>query len=260
MASNEYDCSSLRFFLESSAHLIKILNLKGDEIFLDVATGTGHVAITAAQELSDGHVTGVDISERMLERARSKVNEKELTNVTFNCSDIENMGFEDNSFDIACCAFGIFFLPDMESGLNCISKAVKPGGKFALTSFTGTLMEPLSETFLDRLKKYNIKQSTLSWKSLDTPKKVNELLSNAGFQDINVQSKQMGYYLKNSQEWWDVLWNSGYRGLLSQLSEKDLNQFKNDHLQEVDNFADKGGIWLDIEVLFAVSTIRSGNR
>lgn len=159
------------------------------------------------------------------------------------------------SFDMACCAFGIFFLPDMENGLNCISKVVKPGGKFALTSFTNNLMEPLNETFLNRLKKYDIKQSTLSWKRLDTSEKINELLNGAGFQDINVQSKQMGYYLKDGHEWWEVLWNSGYRGLLSQLSEKDLNQFMDDHLQEVNNFAEKEGIWLDIDVLFAVSEV-----
>lgn len=113
-------------------------------------------------------------------------------------------------------------------------------------------MEPLSSSLLERLKKYSINPPPLSWKRLDRPEKINALLSKSGFQEINIESKQMGYYLKDSNEWWNVLWNSGYRGLLSQLSEKDLEEFKNDHLREVNSFTDKKGLWLDIEVLFAL--------
>jgi ubiquinone/menaquinone biosynthesis C-methylase UbiE len=257
MASEGYDCHGLRFFIESAKHLIKSINLKGNEKFLDTATGTGHVAIAAAQELPNGNVIGIDISNKMLERAERKTIDKKLSNLIFKCCDIEDMGFKKFSFDVACCAFGIFLVPDMEKGLSCISKVVKPGGKLAMTSFTKALMEPLNGTFLDRLKRYDIKPSTLSWKRLDSPDKINELLSNSGFQDINIQSKQMGYFLKDSLEWWDILLNSGYRGLLNQLSTKDLAQFKNDHLQEVDNFADEEGIWLDVEVLLATFAINS---
>ncbi len=257
MASDRYDCSSLRFFVNSALYLVNILDLKGNENLLDIATGTGNIAIAAAQKLANGHVTGIDISEKMLEKGRSKINEKKLTNVTFKCCDIEDMGFEESSFDVACCAFGLFFLPDMERGLNCISKVIKPGGKFSLTSFTGDLMEPLNGIFLDRLKGYGIKLPPLSWKRLDTPDKIDGLLSSTGFQDVNIQSKQMGYFLKGSSEWWNVLWNSGYRGLLSQLSEKDLHQFKKDHLNEIDQFAVEKDIWLNVEVLFTISKISS---
>jgi hypothetical protein len=61
--------------------------------------------------------------------------------------------------------------------------------------------------------------------------------------------------LQNALEWREVLWNSGYRGLLSQLPGEDLKRFMNDHLQEVDSLADKDGIWLEVEVLFATTTV-----
>jgi len=91
---------------------------------------------------------------------------------------------------------------------------------------------------------------------LDSPDKISALMRGAGYSDIQIQSKQMGYYLKNSQEWRDVLWNSGYRGLFSQLSEEDLKQFMHEHLKEVDSVADKNGIWLEVEVLLATSVVR----
>lgn len=256
MASEGYDCPSLRFFVESASWLVKKLQLKGDEHLLDVATGTGNVAIAAARELGNGNVTGIDLSEKMLQRAVSKVNEMNLRNVIFRQCDIENMGFDDNTFDAACCAFGLFFLPNMENGLKCISEALKPGGKLAVTSFAPSLMMPLRRMLFDRLKGYGIEEPKLSWMLLDTPDKINALMKSAGYDDIQIQSKQMGYYLKNSLEWRDVLWNSGYRGLLSRLSGDDLKRFMDEHLQEVSGTAGDNGIWLEVEVLLATAAVR----
>lgn len=253
MASEGYDCPSLNFFVESALWLLKNMHLHGDENLLDIATGTGHVAIAAAQELSKGNVTGIDLSEKMLQMAMNKAREINLRNVTFKHCDIEDMGFDDNVFDAACCAFGLFFLPDMENGLKCISKVLKPGGKLAITSFTSSLMMPLRKMFIDRIKAYGIEESKLSWMLLDSPDKINALMSSTGYQDIHIQSKNMGYYLKNSQAWWDVLWNSGYRGLLGRLSKEELGRFINEHLKEVDSVADENGIWLEVEVLMATA-------
>ena len=184
MASEGYDCPGLRFFVESATYLIKKMQLNGDENLLDIATGTGHVAITAARELGRGRVTGIDLSEKMLLRAVKKANEMNLQNITFKRCDIEDMGFDNDFFDAACCAFGLFFLPNMENGLKCISKVLKPGGKLAITSFTPTLMQPLRGMFLNRLKGYGIESPHVSWMQLDTRDKINNLLSKAGFASI----------------------------------------------------------------------------
>ena len=129
MASEGYDCPGLRFFVEAASYLIERLHLKGDEKLLDIATGTGNVAIAAAQKLGKGSVTGIDLSDKMLQKAVSKAKEMNLSNTAFKCCDIDDMGFEDNTFDVACCAFGLFFLPDMENGLKCIAKVLKPAVK-----------------------------------------------------------------------------------------------------------------------------------
>lgn len=258
MASEGYDCPSLRFFAGSSAHLIGLMQLEGSETLLDIATGTGNAAIAAARTLKYGSVTGIDLSTGMLRKAGDKAKEMNLRNVVFRQCDIESMEFEDNAFDAVTCAFGLFFLPNMENGLRCISRVLKPGGKLAITSFAPSLMMPLRKMLFDRIKVYGVEEPKHSWMQLDDPEKIYKLLGGAGYRDVQIQSRQMGYFLKNSLDWKDVLLNSGYRGLLNQLSETDLKRFMNEHLHEVGSSADENGIWLEVEVLFTVATLNKG--
>src|SRR3990167_8660014 len=71
-ASLGYDNPAMRFFDNAALHLVETLPLKGHEHILDVATGTGKVALTAAKRLNNGNVVGVDLSEGMLSCAKSK--------------------------------------------------------------------------------------------------------------------------------------------------------------------------------------------
>ncbi|MDA8174032.1 MAG: methyltransferase domain-containing protein [Nitrospiraceae bacterium] len=253
LASEGYDCPQLSFFSDSAAYLLKKMRLKNDERLLDVATGTGHVAIAAARLLTSGFVTGIDLSEKMLLQAAKKADAMDLRNVNFKRADIEDMDFGKNTFDAASCAFGLFFLPDMGNGLKCVSRVLKPGGKFAMTSFKPSLWMPLRGMLLDRLRGYGIEPPGWSWTRLDSPVKIEQLLREGGYRDIDIEEKQMGYYLKDKNEYWDVLWNSGHRGQLSRLSETDLKKFKEEHLLEVEGTADDKGIWLEVEVLFATT-------
>jgi len=97
-ASLGYDCEASRFFDNSATHLIELLQLSGHENVLDVATGTGKSALLMASRLRNGHVTGVDLSEGMLRRAKLKAQESGLTNVTFKLMDFSQMNFPANHF------------------------------------------------------------------------------------------------------------------------------------------------------------------
>jgi hypothetical protein len=65
----------------------------------------------------------------------------------------------------------------------------------------------------------------------------------------------MGYHLETAADWWQVIWNSGYRGLLMQLTEKDLLRFRDEHLDDVQALADAKGIWMDVPVLFTLARV-----
>ena len=78
-----YDNHALRYFADSANHLAKLLNLQGDEHLLDVATGTGSNALTLAQHLPSGQVTGIDFSAGMLQQARAKAELSAIHNADF---------------------------------------------------------------------------------------------------------------------------------------------------------------------------------
>lgn len=251
-ASAGYDSNALRFFVHAAEHLAKRMALTGNEHILDVACGTGTVSLACAAGLPGGQVTGVDLSEGMLEKARAKAAAQKLGNVSFQCSDMESMEFGGAMFDGACCGFGVFFLPDMEAAIRGIARHVRPGGAIGISSFTGAVMEPLSSAFIDRIQQYGVEVPPLSWKRLDEAEKHRVLYAAAGIDQVATQSVQVGYDLTGFDEWWDILWNSGFRGMLNQLSASELAQFKQDHREELACQATDGRLWLDVEVLISV--------
>ncbi|MEQ6341392.1 MAG: class I SAM-dependent methyltransferase [Gammaproteobacteria bacterium] len=247
-----YDNHALRYFSESAKIMAACLNLKGDEHVLDVATGTGYVALAVCQEVPRGRVTGVDFSTGMLVQARAKAAANNISNVHFLECDMQVLEFPDNHFDTAVCGFGIFFVENMGQQLKHISDKVKPGGKVAICGFCDSAFLPVIEIFFDRIQQYGIERPPLSWKRIGTEEKVTSLYQSAGLQDICVDRKNIGYYLKNADEWWDVIWFAGFRGLVNLLSPSDMERFKKEHLTEVQELASGEGIWLNVDVLYTV--------
>ena len=190
--SEGYDGQALRFFSGGAEHLAACLDLRGDERVLDVATGTGHTALFIAAQVPHGRVTGIDLSPGMLERARQKAGAHNLGNVEFIKMDMEALGFAEDSFDVAACAFGIFFVEDMVSLLSRIAKVVKPRGRVAIATFQEDYFQPLSEMLLDRLASYGIQRPAQGWKRVATEAGCRALFEQAGLHNINVEQRNVG--------------------------------------------------------------------
>ena len=92
----------------------------------------------------------------------------------------------------------------------------------------------------------------LSWKRLDTPEKLHALYRAAGLEQPLIYTEQVGYPLTGFDEWWDLVWHSGFRGLVSQLAPDDLARFTAAHREEIEALADSDGIELNVSVLIAV--------
>ncbi|RYY65888.1 MAG: bifunctional demethylmenaquinone methyltransferase/2-methoxy-6-polyprenyl-1,4-benzoquinol methylase UbiE, partial [Chitinophagaceae bacterium] len=104
---------------------------------LDVATGTADVAIMASRLLKPTSVTGIDISEGMLEIGRKKVENQGLQNtIELLKGDSETISFEDNSFDAVTVAFGVRNFQNLEKGLSEILRVLKPGGRLVVLEFS----------------------------------------------------------------------------------------------------------------------------
>jgi ubiquinone/menaquinone biosynthesis C-methylase UbiE len=249
-----YDNRALRYFADSAHHLADVLDLKGDERVLDVATGTGSNALVLAQHLPEGRVTGIDFSSGMLSQARAKAEKAAIHNINFLEMDMQQLAFPDDHFDAASCAFGIFFVEDMVGQLKHIASKVKKGGRVGITSFYDNAFQPLAELFFSRIEQYGIERPAVSWKRVSTEEKSAALYASANLGDVQVIRKNLGYYLRSADGWWDVIWYAGFRGLVNQLAPQDLERFKQEHLHEIQSLSTSEGIWLDVEVLYTVGT------
>lgn len=108
--------------------------------FLDVATGTGGVAIEIAKKYSPNvKVVGVDFSDKMLEIGKKKVRRAGYQNrIELRPGDVTSLPFEDNTFDAAIIAFGIRNVQDHKQGIKEMRRVVKNNGKVVILEFTST--------------------------------------------------------------------------------------------------------------------------
>lgn len=245
-----YDRPALRFFQDSAAHLVEQLELAGDEQVLDVATGTGAVALVLARCLENGQVIGIDMSDGMLQQARAKATAHGLNNVEFHTMDMTALDFQTAKFDCATASFALFFVEDMEACLRGIVAQLNPGGRMLICGFSGPSFAPNVDLFLARIEKYGVVVPPMSWKRLGDEGLNQALFAAAGLEDIQIQRHDLSYHLPDVEAWWDILWYAGFRGLLNQLSETDLDRFRIEHLDEISKLATAQGIPLQVEVLY----------
>ena len=125
---------------------------------LDVATGTGDLAIELAQRVSPGgEVVATDFSERMLELAREKTRARppgEGTRVVIQPANALELPFADGEFDAATVGFGARNFSDLERGLSEMARVVRPGGRVVVLEITTPRRPPLSlffELWFDRI-------------------------------------------------------------------------------------------------------------
>ncbi len=122
---------------------IKQLKSLQPQFVLDVATGTGDVAILTHNILHPKKITGIDISEGMLEIGRKKIEklglEKEIELLS---GDSEAIAFPNNSFDAITVAFGVRNFENLEKGLKEMLRVLKPNGKLIVLEFSRNKILP----------------------------------------------------------------------------------------------------------------------
>jgi len=127
---------------------IKKLNNKPATI-LDIATGTGDFAISATK-YTNATITGIDISQGMLDVGIEKITKKGLTDrIKLQLADSENLPFQDNSYDAITAGFGVRNFEDLSKGLSEMYRTLKPRGIVAI-------LEPSEPTHFPLKQFYNL--------------------------------------------------------------------------------------------------------
>lgn len=115
---------------------------------LDVATGTGDLAIEAYRQLKPKKVTGIDISVNMLAVGDKKLEKMGLDDViTLQEGDSEHLAFEDNTFDAAIVSFGVRNFANVEAGLKDMVRVLQPNAKLVVLEFSKPTMFPFKQGF-----------------------------------------------------------------------------------------------------------------
>jgi demethylmenaquinone methyltransferase / 2-methoxy-6-polyprenyl-1,4-benzoquinol methylase len=116
---------------------IRLLKKDNPRTILDVATGTADMAILACKMLSPERVTGIDISEQMLEEGRKKVEKEGLVDkIQLQTGDSETINFPQNTFDAVMAAFGVRNFENLEKGLAEMLRVLRPGGQLVILEFS----------------------------------------------------------------------------------------------------------------------------
>lgn len=133
----KWDVLTMDFLRPMGDEIIRLLDPKGADVVLDIASGTGEPGLTIATLLSGGKVVLTDLSEDMLQIAREKALSSGIKNSETLACDVCELPFADNTFDAVSCRFGFMFFPDMLLAAKEITRVLKPGGRMATAVWNG---------------------------------------------------------------------------------------------------------------------------
>jgi ubiquinone/menaquinone biosynthesis C-methylase UbiE len=176
-----------------SDKLIELARITPGSKVLDVATGIGEPAVTAARHVQpSGKVLATDISPEMLAIGRERAEKLGLQHIIeFSESDAESLKVADKSFDAVLCRLGLMFLPNLPNALRIFYEALVPGGKIAAAVWPALDKVPaINLAFLTVSKKLNLPPPTADTPPfhLSDPLALQNALIKAGFQDVRTEN------------------------------------------------------------------------
>lgn len=187
--------------------VMRIIRRAKPQRIMDVATGTGDLAIAMARKVNEAHILGVDLSEEMLGEARKKIKRLELEKrITLEKGDAENLTMvASESVDAATVAFGVRNFENIERGLSEIYRTLRPGGKLVVLEFSmpkNRLVRWVYRQYAHRLlpriggmiskDKQAYTYLPDSVEEFPAPERFAEILKGVGFKSVKLSSQSFG--------------------------------------------------------------------
>jgi ubiquinone/menaquinone biosynthesis C-methylase UbiE len=198
-------------FIDSSAYvvserMVEMAGIKEGDRVLDVACGYGEPSLTVARKVgADGTVVATDISAEMLEYGRQRAAAKDVENIEFMQSDANSLDFPAESFDAAVSRWGIIFEPDGEGTAAKVRGFLKPGSRFAISSWGPPERVPLlavaMKTAMAKLDIPPPPPGTPGPLSRPTPEAIGGLLEGGGFSGVEVEELDITFEFESPEEY-----------------------------------------------------------
>lgn len=239
-AADFFDHPANTFWERFGGRTVERLGLTPGQRVLDVCCGSGASAIPVAKVVGpSGSVIGVDLAENLLELARSKAKQEGIENVDFQSGDMTRLPFEDESFDVVICVFGIFFVPDMESAMHELKRVLRTGGKLAITTWGPRLFEPANTVFWNSVRnaRPDLYKGFNPWDRISEVDDLRGLLEGVGFTQPKVEAESGSQPVNSPDDWWAMILGSGYRGTVEQLDQEVREEVRKQNLDFIQNAA-----------------------
>ena len=252
-----YDHPGASWFDATAEVIVREAALGPRQAALDLATGTGKVALALAASEAGSSVVGVDLSEGMLAEAKKKAKVLGISNATFELGSFDTLDYGPR-FDVVSCSFGVFFVSHMAEVLARFGAQAKPGGRLIISTFGLGSFAPFNELFLSLYRSYGFQTPPPPWLRIATAEGLRNLFEEAKLPAPTVEEHDFGFEVPSAEAWWEIVYNAGYRGLLSQLRPEDAERFRKQHMADVaDLIENQGQRRLDLRVLVATATMAS---
>lgn len=188
----------------ASASMLDAARVQAGHRVLDVATGIGEPAVSAARRVGpDGHVLATDQAPKMLAIARERAATEGLGNLEFREFDGEALDVPAGSFDAALCRWGLMFLPDPAAAVAGMHAALKPGGSIAVATWSVPPKVPMLSVAMGvlgrELKLPAPPAGAPGPFSLANPDVLSALLTDAGFTDVSVEGKMLDFEYETAE-------------------------------------------------------------
>src|SRR5215467_12795365 len=152
----------------------------------------------------NGSVLGIDLAEKLLERARAKAAERGFRNTEFRQGDILDLRLPADHFDAVICVFGIFFVPDMPAAVRALWQVLRPGGKLAITTWGPRFFEPATTAFWNAVREVrpDLYKGFNPWDRICDPDSLRALLADAGIQQAEIIAEAGEHSIPSPEAWW----------------------------------------------------------
>lgn len=210
----KYDAELVAWLAPVTTRILERSAIGQGQQVLDIACGTGEPALPAARRVGPaGRVLGVDFVEDMLVFAREKAARASLENVEFKRQDGEEVDAPDESFDAVTMRFGLMFMPDPVACLKRAHRALKAGGRIALSTWAAPDKNPWASTAIAVLKRHTEIPAPLPGATglfaMADPERLRSTLAAAGFKDVQVEEVQVGRDFGTGKAYFNFIFELG---------------------------------------------------
>jgi ubiquinone/menaquinone biosynthesis C-methylase UbiE len=241
-----------------SDKLVEMAQIKPGDRVLDIATGIGEPAVTAAKRVKpNGKVVATDISAQMIAIAKARAKSLGLDNVMeFREGDAEKLDLPTSSFNAVLSRWGLMFLPNLPGALGRIRELLVPGGRLAAAVWSTPAKVPMIDLAISTVRKQvnapPPPSGTLGPFSLADHEALKQSLVQAGFKDVRVEIFSITFDFDSAEAYtsFQQAVTAPIQAMLANQTEEKRKQAWNAVTEAVRSYADSHGrVNIDNEVI-----------